>query len=132
MIPVIDDLEHTRAAFDSWRASNQGRRRIPDRLWKQALALLDHYSLSRICRELRISAAQLRKQKAATASFNKTQAPAQHFFEIQPSDLKIDSVLNANSTIHSRTQASHDPLHLGVQPTRVCDFYSKVLNFSQN
>ena len=46
--------------FEEWRATRQGRSKIPDELWQAVVALHDRYSASQLCRELRLSAGALR------------------------------------------------------------------------
>lgn len=45
-------LARVRVEFDQWRAGRSGRGRIPDRLWRLAVALLDSFSTAVVCREL--------------------------------------------------------------------------------
>jgi len=61
----LPDLHVVRTEFEAWRARRIGRKRIPESLWASAIALLDRYPLTLICRELRISPKQLRKRRAA-------------------------------------------------------------------
>ena len=61
MSPASDDLARTRVLFEQWRATRQGRAKIPDELWQAAVALHGRYSASQLCRELRLSAAALRE-----------------------------------------------------------------------
>ena len=62
-----DDLARTRILFEEWRATRQGRSKIPEELWQAVVALHDRYSASQLCRELRLSAGALRShlQEAA-------------------------------------------------------------------
>jgi hypothetical protein len=62
-----DDLARTRVLFEQWRATRQGRSKIPEELWQAVVALHDRYSASQLCRELRLSAGALRShlQEAA-------------------------------------------------------------------
>ena len=61
MSPASDDLARTRVLFEQWRATRQGRAKIPDELWQAVVALHGRYSASQLCRELRLSAAALRE-----------------------------------------------------------------------
>ena len=58
------DLERVLAEFDAWRARPRGRL-IPDRLWTAAVGLLDRYSASRICRQLRLNPTRFKQVRAA-------------------------------------------------------------------
>jgi hypothetical protein len=66
-------LARVRAEFDQWRSGRSGRGRIPDRLWRLAVSLLDSFSTAVVCRELRLSAGELRKHRQALDA--KTPAP---------------------------------------------------------
>ncbi len=59
----LDDLARTRINFETWRSSQPGRRRIPEHLWHAAVALLNHFPLSRVAHELRLSPKQLRQHR---------------------------------------------------------------------
>jgi hypothetical protein len=60
MSPDSDDLVRTRILFEEWRATRQGRSKLPEELWQAVVALQDRYSASQLCRELRLSAGALR------------------------------------------------------------------------
>jgi hypothetical protein len=49
---ACDDLTlaHVRAEFDQWRSGRSGRGRIPDRLWRLAVSLLDSFSIAVVYR----------------------------------------------------------------------------------
>lgn len=59
------DLEQVKRAFESFRAGRSGKERLPENLWGQAIALLEHYSLSVVCRELRLKPNYLRQRAQA-------------------------------------------------------------------
>ena len=56
-------LARVRAEFDEWRSGRSGRGRIPDRLWLQAVSLLDSCSAAVVCKELGLSPAAMRKHR---------------------------------------------------------------------
>jgi hypothetical protein len=60
-----DDLARTRILFEEWRATRQGRSKIPEELWQAVVALQDRYSASQLCRELHLSAGALRSHLQA-------------------------------------------------------------------
>jgi hypothetical protein len=62
MASASDDLVRTRALFEQWRSTRQGRSKIPDELWQAAVALHGRYSASQLCRELHLSAGALRSR----------------------------------------------------------------------
>ena len=101
-------LTRTRAAFEAWRAAQNKRRRIPQHLWLAAVKLLDHYSLTRVCRELRLSPTQLRKHlNRPTQPLAPAAAPALNFVEVRGADLPIpDFTSQTGGEREARTEAS--------------------------
>ena len=86
------DLDRTRAAFDSWRAAQPRRRRIPEYLWQQALSVLDRYPISRVAHTLRLDPKQLRQRKLSAAQRLPPDACNGHdFIEMPAVDLNIGS-----------------------------------------
>jgi hypothetical protein len=71
-----DDLARTRVLFEEWRATRQGRSKIPDELWQAAVALHGRYSASQLCRELHLSAGALRSRLQETARAKQASRPA--------------------------------------------------------
>ena len=56
------DLQQVKTIFETWRAGRVGKERLPEHLWASAVALLDHYPFSVVCRELRLKPDYLRKR----------------------------------------------------------------------
>jgi hypothetical protein len=78
-----DDLARTRVLFEQWRATRQGRSKIPDELWQAVAALQDRYSASQLCRELHLSAGALRSHLQAA----RAKPPSPPAFVALPSPL---------------------------------------------
>src|SRR5207253_2424479 len=86
-IAPADDLAAVRGDFERWRSSHRGRRRIPDRLWRRALVLLDRYAPTRVCRELGLNSARLaERRRAADTGAVSTSSPST-FVEVRASSL---------------------------------------------
>jgi hypothetical protein len=98
------DLEHTRAAFDSWRSTQPRRGRIPEHLWLHALALLAHYPISRVAQVLRLDYKQLRQRQLSAARLpvlDASQGP--NFIELPAADFNggtSSHKINFNSPPH--------------------------------
>lgn len=70
-------LETVQRQFEAWRNSRTKKSQpIPEQLWQAAASLCENYSITRVCRQLRLSFADLKKR----VSFAKPR-PAQ-FLEI--------------------------------------------------
>lgn len=68
------DLQQVKIAFENFRGGRRGKERLPENLWSQAIALLEHYPLRVVCRELRLKPNYLRQraeavQKGSTEKF---------------------------------------------------------------
>jgi hypothetical protein len=62
----LPDLEQVKALFAAWHSTrHSGRERIPENLWAAAIALLESYPISVVCRELRLKPDYLRKRAQA-------------------------------------------------------------------
>ena len=82
-----NDLAHVREEFEKWRSQSSGRGRIPDRLWRLAIDLLDHVSTSVVCRELHLAAGDLKKRRLALAGAVDGAPSAPPFVELSAIDL---------------------------------------------
>ncbi len=104
---TIADLARTRSAFETWRASQSGhRRRIPEHLWQMALALLDQYSVSRVCRELGLNCHRLRFKLSNSAnSANPAPQPVAHFLPVRVADFDPGDRTIFSADAESRYQA---------------------------
>lgn len=85
---MSDDLARVRAEFERWRSESAGRGRIPDRLWRAAISLLQTHAPSTVCRELRLSATDLKKRRQTLAAgFTAASGAPPAFVELRAVDL---------------------------------------------
>src|SRR3954447_617414 len=75
-VSTSDDLARTRVLFEQWRATRQGRSKIPDELWQAVVALHGRYSASQLCHELHLSAGALRARLRKIENGNPLSSPA--------------------------------------------------------
>ena len=62
--PSIDTrltLESVQQRFETWRSRRTKREPIPEQLWKAAATLCRRYSISHVCRHLRLSFTELKR-----------------------------------------------------------------------
>ena len=59
------DLQQVKTLFENFRARRVRKERLPESLWGQAIALLEHYPLRVVCRELRLKPNYLRQRAEA-------------------------------------------------------------------
>ncbi len=84
-------LETLRNELDRWRGTREKSGRIPNRIWLQALGLLDKHSMSEICRALRLSHTQLKNKCKQHDPFAiKSDKP---FYEVAMPSIKVSDHL---------------------------------------
>lgn len=75
-------LESVKAKFGQWRSTRQGIERIPQALWDDVQALLEHCSMSQVSQALRVSYKQIRGREPRQRALpdKKPMAPDAHRF----------------------------------------------------
>jgi len=68
-ISTVPSLKEVSNQLEQWRATRSKQGKIPEVLWQQILALLNHYSIGRLTNVLRISSGQI-KNKMQQASIS--------------------------------------------------------------
>jgi hypothetical protein len=68
---IAPSLEQVQQRFESWRQRRKKRTRIPQNLWKAAVALSEEYSIFHLSKALRVNYTALKKQ---VTKFNTAQA----------------------------------------------------------
>lgn len=58
-------LDQTRQRFEEWRANKQGRSRIPQELWDEAVVAADDHGLPKVSHILRLNYSDLKKRMMA-------------------------------------------------------------------
>jgi hypothetical protein len=81
-----DDLARTRILFEQWRATRQGRSKIPDELWQAVVALHGRYSASQLCHEFHLSAGALQARLRTVENGCPLSPPA--FVPLPPTDFR--------------------------------------------
>lgn len=76
------DLEALRNRLDAWRASREGRARVPASLWELAVPLVKTHGAAGVAKALAVSYAGL-KRRAAEAEQNGGENPTSPFVELK-------------------------------------------------
>ncbi|MCA1617020.1 MAG: hypothetical protein LC729_00295 [Acidobacteria bacterium] len=111
--PVLD-LSDLTAQLDAWRQAHRKRAPIPAHFYTAAVALLDRYSVSAICRETRLRPATLRKHVAPRRAAAPA-APQPPFLQLAAADLVPRHAPAADSharLLFERADGSRLTLHL--------------------
>ena len=72
---TIDSVQRD---FKAWRASRTNKSKIPDDLWDKTLKLLEHYPISRVVRDLRLSGGQVSARRKKQSKVNSDTLPIKH------------------------------------------------------
>ena len=65
---VVDELEQVRRRFEEFRKGRPSRGRLPEGLWKEAVALAQRYGLNPTAQALGLDYSRLKKRLPATSS----------------------------------------------------------------
>ena len=87
-LPQVEEhLHYATQQFAQWRASRPTPRgRIPQPLWAQAIALTQHFPLTRVAKQLGLTPQVLKRHRdeTRTGTVPPSSACAPHFVEVQP------------------------------------------------
>lgn len=68
-------LDSVQRDFKAWRASKTKRAKIPEALWDKTLKLLEHYPVSRVVQDLRLSGGQVSARRKQQSEANAATLP---------------------------------------------------------
>jgi hypothetical protein len=118
---IASTIEQVQRRFESWRQRRKKRTRIPQSLWKAAVALSEQYSICHLSKVLRVNYTALKNQvlklnpPAPSASYVSTAT----FLELPQSAAPLESTIEivrgdgAVMTMHLKAATSSDLLELG-------------------
>jgi hypothetical protein len=113
-------LEQVRQRFESWRQSREKRTRIPQSLWKAAVALSEEYSIHHLSKVLRVNYAALKNQvlKLNPPDPSASYVSTATFLELPPAAPVVESTIEivradgAAMTMHLKAATGSDLLEL--------------------
>jgi len=79
---IPSDLLKLKKRFEAWRKTRAKRSKTPDHLLNAAVALLDHYSASMVCRVCGINLRTLRRQSSSHSSPRRSAIHAPDFLPL--------------------------------------------------
>src|SRR5215475_11268112 len=100
---IPSDLLKLKKRFEDWRKTRAKRSKTPDHLLKAAVALLDHYSASMVCRVCGINLRTFRRQSSSHSSPRRSAIRAPDFF---PLSLTLPQPDISSSPQQARTDLS--------------------------
>jgi hypothetical protein len=79
-------LEAVGEHFEQWRSKKKKGERIPEKLWGEAIDLVDTYGVSQVTRTLRLGGADLNKRRGIVGAGRRRRSPSTKaaFVEVEP------------------------------------------------
>jgi hypothetical protein len=115
-------LETAAEHFEQWRRIKKNGERIPEKLWSEAIDLVDRYGVSRVVRTLRLSGTDLNKRR------RRGQNTKAAFVEVEPAVVEraVDSSASAAAWMELERP---DGFRLRIRPTGGADMLALIDRF---
>jgi len=122
-------LEEVAENFEQWRKRKKKGERIPEPLWREAIALVGTYGVSQVTRTLRLSGTDLNKRRGLVATAKRRQGSGGKtaFVEIAPAP--VDQALGSEAEVAWMELERLDGLRLRIRPTGSADMLALVDRF---
>ena len=115
-------LKSVKKHFDLWRSQRLGKGRIPKQLWKEAVSLLEHYPISKICKALSLNPSCLKHHAQELSSID-TSA----FVEVLPTSSNTHCEISSNANCEVTLMNHHG--NQMVIKAQSLDFSSMIKSF---
>lgn len=124
-------LEEVAEHFARWRRSKRKGDRIPEKLWREAAALVSSYGVSRVARRLRLSGTDLNKRRRMTEAVRNEEASdgATPFVEIEP--VVVDQAVRPESVALWLELERADGMRLRLGGAQGADLLGLVARFME-
>jgi hypothetical protein len=122
-------LEEVARHVEQWRSSKKKGERIPQRLWNEALGLVDTYGISRVSRVLRLSYAELNKRRGIIEAEQRRQEPGEDTAFVEINRALLDQAPGPDATTVWMELERPDGLRLRIRPTHGVDMLALVERF---
>jgi hypothetical protein len=119
-------LEEVAEHFERWRQNKKKGDRIPQRLWDEAIGLVQTHGVSRVTRTLRLSATDLNKRLGIVGARQRRQAPVAEaaFVEIEHTPIAAP-----DAQTHWMELERPDGMRLRIRPSQGADMLALLERF---
>jgi hypothetical protein len=126
--PLI--LETVAEHFGQWRRNKKKGERIPEKLWSEAIDLVDRYGVSQVTRTLRLSGTDLDKRRGivGTGQRRRSQHTTAAFVEIEPAVMERAVESSASAAAWMELERP-DGFRLRIRPTGGADMLALIDRF---
>jgi hypothetical protein len=123
-------LEAVAEHFEQWRRNKKKGERIPEKLWSEAIGLVDRYGVSQVTRTLRLGGADLNKRRGVvgTGRRRRSQSTKAAFVEVEPAVVER-AVGPPESAAPWMELERPDGFRLRIQPTGGSDMLALIDRF---
>ena len=123
-------LEAVAEHFEQWRASKKKGERIPEKLWKEAIDLVDTYGISQVTRTLRLGGADLNKRRGIVGAGRRrrSQSAKAAFVALEPAVVDRAVGPQASATAWMELERP-DGLRLRIHPSEGNELLALVDRF---
>ncbi len=115
--------------FNQWRSVKKKGERIPDRLWSEAVGLVETYGVSRVTRTLRLSGTDLNKRRGVVGADKRRRDSGDGATFVEIDHSLVDPALGVEATAAWMELERPDGLRLRIQSTRGADMLALVERF---
>jgi len=123
-------LETVAEHFEQWRRNKKKGERIPEKLWSEAIDLVDRYGVSQVTRTLRLSGTDLNKRRGivGTGQRRRSQDTKAAFVGIEPA--VVQRAVGPQATTPAWMELERpDGLRLRIRPTGGADMLALLDRF---
>ncbi len=122
-------LEEAAEHFEQWRRRKKKGERIPEQLWREAIALVSTYGVSQVTRALRLSGTDLNKRRGIAGTGKRRQGPGGKaaFVEVAPE--LVDQTLGPEAGTAWMELERPDGLRLRIGPSGGADMLALIDRF---
>jgi hypothetical protein len=122
-------LEAVAKHFAHWRRKKTNGERIPEELWKQALALLGNYGISQVSRTLRLSYTGLDKRRKVIEAGRSRQGSGDDTAFVQIDRALVDQAMEPGGGAVWMELERPDGLRLRIRPSHRGDMLTLLDRF---
>jgi hypothetical protein len=123
-------LETAAEHFEQWRRIKKNGERIPEKLWSEAIDLVDRYGVSRVVRTLRLSGTDLNKRRGIFGGGRRRrgQNTKAAFVEVEPAVVERAVESSASAAAWMELERP-DGFRLRIRPTGGADMLALIDRF---
>jgi hypothetical protein len=122
-------LEEVARHVEQWRSHKKKGERIPQRLWNEALGLVDTYGVSRVSRTLHLSYTELDKRRRIIEAEQRRQGPGEDTAFVEIDHGLVDRAPRSHATTAWMELERPDGLRLRIRPTHGVELLALVDRF---